>query len=112
MPRKYIRKQNIKPRATWSEADLKTAIGKVKSKELGINEASRRYQIPSRTLRRRMNLNLTKKVTLGKPPALGEENEIRLVNHIKKLQASGFAPTAKAVRTIAYGFAKELKILN
>lgn len=84
MPRKDVRKQNIKPRAAWREEDLRTAINKIKSKELSINSASKRYNIPSRTLRRRLESNNLKKITLGKPPALGEYNEIRLVKHIKK----------------------------
>ncbi|KAJ3652633.1 hypothetical protein Zmor_018581 [Zophobas morio] len=110
MPRKYQRKQNVTPRVSWTEENLHLAIDKVKSKQLGVNEASREYSLPSRTLRRRIQANNSSKLVLGKPPALGKNNEDRLVIHIQKLQTMGFAPSEKTGRTIAYNFAKKLNL--
>jgi hypothetical protein len=50
---------------------------------MGVNEASRVYGIPSRTLCRRIIQNLTNKLGLGPFGILGYENELRLVKHIK-----------------------------
>lgn len=105
MPRKYIRKTN---RGSWSQENLELAIQSVTEESLSINQASKLYNIPNRTLRRRIKANNSTKLTLGKHPGLGFDNEKRLVAHIQRLQAAGFAPSPKMVRGIAYGFAKSL----
>jgi hypothetical protein len=75
-----------------------------------VNEASRVYGIPSRTLRRRIIQNSTKKLGLGPYGILGYENELRLVKHIKRLEASGFAPTRTDLRALAYSFSVKLEL--
>ncbi|KAK9703522.1 hypothetical protein QE152_g29310 [Popillia japonica] len=75
---------------------------------MGVNEASRVFKIPSRTLRRRIASGNHQKVSGGKLPALGIENEKRLVRHIQKLEKAGFAPNRTTVRTLAYQFAEKL----
>lgn len=108
MPRKYTRKPNVVPRATWSEEDLTNAMIMAKNGAMGVNQASRYYNIPSRTLRRRMKSGDTKKRSLGKPPVLGFENEKKLVAHIKRLEQAGFAPSRRTTRQLAFEFAKKL----
>lgn len=41
---------------------------------------------------------------------MGQENERRLVAHIKKLCAAGFAPDRKTVQALAFNFAEKLKV--
>lgn len=65
MPRKYKRKQTAKPRATWTEEQLVTAVEKVQSGEISKREAERRYGIPVRTLSRRIESRNYRKGALG-----------------------------------------------
>ena len=104
---KYIKKKDSS-RAQWSEESLIKAVTAVREKKMGVNEASRNYGIPSRTLRRRIIKNSTKKIGLGPYGVLGYENEIRLVNHIKRLETCGFAPTSRDLRMLAYSFGEKL----
>lgn len=106
MPRNYVR---TTLRASWSEKDLLDAMEKVRNKEMGINEASREYNIPSRTLRRHL-LTGKSKGRLGRPTALSTEHEKKLVAHVKKLEKVGFAPDRKDVKEIAYQFAEKLEV--
>lgn len=70
MPRKYIRKVGARPRAEWTQDALIAALDEMSKGILRINEISRKYGIPSRTLRRRFaNKNIEKK-TLGKQTVL------------------------------------------
>lgn len=71
MPRKYIRKTGAKPRATWTEEQLVTAIEKVQSGEISKREAQRSYNIPVRTLSRRIKSGNTHKGALGPDGKLG-----------------------------------------
>lgn len=66
MPRKYKRKIGAPVRAAWSEEDLCKAFGEMDKGQVGVNEISRRYGIPSRTLRRRYAKKSCEKLTLGK----------------------------------------------
>ncbi|KAJ8934493.1 hypothetical protein NQ318_012469 [Aromia moschata] len=109
MPRKYVRKLSAAPRAQWTEEDLGNAITHVTNKSMGVNEASRVFKIPSRTLRRRISSGNHKKISCGKLPALGIDNEKRLVKHIQKLEHAGFAPNRLTVRRLAYQFAQKFE---
>ena len=92
MPNVYVRKVGAKPRGTWTLENLKNAIIAVKTKEMGVNKAARTFNIPETTLKRRLKRNDTqKKKRLGPDSCLGYEVEQKLVNHIKKLQKSGFS---------------------
>lgn len=66
MPRKYKRKIGAPVRAAWSEEALCKAFEEMDKGQVGVNEISRRYGIPSRTLRRRYAKKSCKKLTLGK----------------------------------------------
>ncbi|GLV46060.1 hypothetical protein CBL_05146 [Carabus blaptoides fortunei] len=109
VPRKYVRKANVASRATWSEENLKTtAIIMVTTGAMGVNQASRFYNIPPRTLRRRIKSGDGTKKLLRRPPALGIQNEKRLVAHIKRLEEAGFAPSRRTTRQLAFEFATKL----
>lgn len=111
MPRKYKRKEGVRARVvSWTTEQLQSAFHELDKKELGINEISRQFGIPSRTLRRRYAIKNQTKLTLGKHPVLGFEHEKRLVAHILKLSDAGFPPDRRAIRTLAYQFAEKLQI--
>lgn len=104
MGKKYVRKST---RASFSEQALAEAMARVKSNQMGVNEASRSYGIASRTLRRHLSSNNTN-IRLGRCPELGIEHERRLMLHIKALEKVGFAPNATSVKKMAYSFAENL----
>ncbi|XP_034936109.1 uncharacterized protein [Chelonus insularis] len=106
MPRIYVR---TTLRGSWSEENLHEAMEKVKSQKMGVNQASRHYKIPSRTLRRHLQAEKCK-IPYGRPTVLSEEHEKSLVAHIKKLQKVGMAPDRKDIKEIAYQFAETLNI--
>lgn len=65
MPRKYVRKVGASPRGEWTEDALGEAFEEMRQNKHGLNEISRRYGIPARTLKRRFVKQDTKKLTLG-----------------------------------------------
>lgn len=95
MPTVYKRKNNN--RAAWSESDLETAVEKILDKTLSIRAASKLFKIPATTIRRRMTTQNFKKESLGSSSCLGSSLEAKIVEHIKKLQQHGFAPTRSEV---------------
>ncbi|RVE40996.1 hypothetical protein evm_014353, partial [Chilo suppressalis] len=112
MPRKYKRKIGAPVRAAWSEEALCKAFREMDKGQIGVNEISRRYGIPSRTLRRRYAKKNSEKLTLGKHPTLDFDNEKRLVAHIQKLEKAGFPTTRQDVRRLAFEFAEKLGLEN
>lgn len=64
-----------------------------------IRRAAREYNIPEGTLRGRLATDNFKKGRLGQPSYLDEDAERKLVEHVRKLQASGFAPTRRNFKT-------------
>ncbi|XP_057662210.1 uncharacterized protein LOC130897395 [Diorhabda carinulata] len=87
----------------WTEKNMQKAVEDVINKKMGVNEASRLYEIPSRTLRR-------SKQRIGRPSELGYENELKLVAHIKKLESIGFPLEPSRLQSIAYDFAENLRL--
>lgn len=66
MPRKYKRKEGLQVRVcSWTIEQLQSAFEEIDKKTIGINEISRQFGIPSRTLRRRYAARNTAKLTLG-----------------------------------------------
>jgi hypothetical protein len=66
MPRTYKRKEGVRPRVcSWTTEQLQSAFDEMDKKTMGINEISRQFGIPSRTLRRRYAAKNTTKLTLG-----------------------------------------------
>lgn len=96
-------------RQEWSEESLRHAMENIFSKTMGVNQASREFGIPSRTLRRYV-ASRKLKTPLGRSCVLGIEHEEKLVQHIKAIEKLGFAPNQKGIRMIAYEFAEKLGI--
>ncbi|CAB3262209.1 unnamed protein product [Arctia plantaginis] len=74
MPSKYVRKAGASPRGEWTEDALREAFEEIRQNKYGLNEISRRYGIPARTLKRRFAKQDTTKLTLWKHPVLDFDN--------------------------------------
>ncbi|XP_072399497.1 uncharacterized protein [Diabrotica undecimpunctata] len=109
MPTEYVGKGSVS-RGKWSEDQLVQALTLIENREMGVNEASRHFQIPGATLRRRRKSRDFRKRELGPTSTLGINNQIKLVNHITKLQQHVCAPTRTMVRSMAFELAEKLKL--
>ncbi|XP_031328432.1 uncharacterized protein LOC116183027 [Photinus pyralis] len=107
MPTRYKRKGSC-TRAECSEEQLVLAIESLRNGTIGVNEADRQFRIPCTTLRRRRKSGNVVKRGLGPSAFFREENERKMVVHIKKLQKNGFAPTRTTVREMAFRLAEQL----
>jgi hypothetical protein len=77
--------------ANYTREQLDEAVDKVKSKTLGINEASRQFKIPSRTLRRHVKGGLAEKP--GHAPTLTPEEVDAVVVGLITRARKGFPAT-------------------
>ena len=91
----------------WTQEELDRAIHLVKVEKMPIRRAARENNVhESMTLCDRLATGNFKKCPLGQPSYLGEVAERKLVEHIRKLQAAGFAPTRNNLKKIAYNLAQ------
>ncbi|KAG5885804.1 hypothetical protein JTB14_031521 [Gonioctena quinquepunctata] len=95
MPNKYKRKA-VGVRGLWTEEALKAAISDVKTNNMSIFRAAILHDISRKTLERRLKKN--------------NDNEGKLISHIKVLQAHGFPLSIDDVRSFAYHFAEQLHL--
>ncbi|XP_076667036.1 uncharacterized protein LOC143368330 [Andrena cerasifolii] len=107
MPTVYVRKPGSR-RDQWTVENLKEAVRRIEKGDMGVNEASRYYKVPARTIVRRRQINNFDKMSLGPQGLLGRDNEKRLFAHIQRLQEAGFAPDRTTVRHTAFKFAESL----
>lgn len=113
MPNKYVRKRHVRERGYWTADALNKAVNAYRNGEMGVNEAAKAFGIPKTTFKRRLKSNSFEKTKrLGPDASLGSGTERKIVNHIKKLQKSGFASTRTEVRMMAFNLAKRLGIPN
>lgn len=101
MPRNYV-KRNL--RAQWSLKNLQAAIRDIREQKGSIREISRTYNVPVRTLMRRMKTNDMEASKLGRKSTLGKENEEKLVDYIKQLEKCNFPATMHDIQILAYKF--------
>lgn len=104
----YIRKTE---RQSWSEQSMRLAIESVTKGEMGWLAASKQFDVPQATLRRRAQ-NKNKRV-LGTSKGMGRyastlpvHMEKQLVERIKTLEMMLFGMTTSDLRKIAYQFAE------
>lgn len=107
MPTDYKRVSN---RGSWSQIDLDAAINLIKNENISIRAAARATGVPEKTLRNRILKNNFLKQAMGPAPVLGNDAEVKLVQHIKALQARGFAPSRRSVRKIAFNLAEAMGV--
>lgn len=103
---RYIRKTE---RQSWSEQSMRLAIESVTKGEMGWLAASKQFDVPSATLRRRAQ----NKRVLSTSKGMGRyastfpvHMEKQLVEHIKTLEMMLFGMTTSDLRKIAYQFAE------
>lgn len=108
MPTTYKRKNDN--RAKWSADALRNAIECVQNGTMGVNEAARNFGIPKSTLKDRIRKSDTTKIRCGPSSCLGDDAELKLVRHIKKLQQFGFAPDRESVRIWAFKLAEQMQV--
>lgn len=107
MPRSYERTSN---RGSWTQELLQAAFKAIKEDGMTIYTASKTFNIPERTLRRRILTNNDKKEGLGPKGNLGSDIEKKIALHIKRLQAAAFCPTVTEVRILAFKMAERYKL--
>ncbi|CAH1963740.1 unnamed protein product [Acanthoscelides obtectus] len=103
----YKRKTN---RGAWNEKNMERTLLAVAEKRMGWLKASRHFQVPQATLRRRaMNLNKiavrTRKHLGRHKTTLNRELEEALVEHMLALEARFFGLTTVDVCILAYELA-------
>lgn len=108
MPTKYTRKPGV-ARGLWTQENLLRAIEAVENGS-SIRNAAVTFDIPRKTLERRIKTGKTVKGNMGPDCILGKDNERRLVRHIKDMQNRGFPLTRDDVRSIVYHFANQIGI--
>jgi len=97
-------------KASWTQEDLNKALTAIQDQNIAIRTAAKNNNIPEKTLRNRIKTGNFVKGTLGKKCHLGEETEKQLVEHIKKLQSRGFAPSRKNLRKIAFNLSQKMNL--
>lgn len=105
------RYQRKSTRQSWSEQDMQQAIDAVTEKRMGWLLASKTYNVPFTTLRRRVGgLQGSSKGYLGgHKVTFSKTLEAELVNHIKNLETMFFGLSTLDVRKLAFQIAEAKK---
>ncbi|XP_069702661.1 uncharacterized protein [Periplaneta americana] len=93
----------------WKEENLQLALVAI-SEGVGVNEAARRYNIPSATLKRYNKRKDTKIRQPGHPLDLPQEVENDLVTHLLQLEKMFYGLTRRSVMKLAYEIAEKNKL--
>lgn len=109
MPTEYKRKEDSN-RGQWLHQDLLDAIRAVKNEGISMRAASKKFQVPARTLRRRIELADYSCKTLGHPASLGPDNERKIVGIIRELEKNGFSMSKNDLRKLVFKFAESQNI--
>lgn len=94
-------------RGCWTQESLETAFKDV-AEGSSVRNASKIHKIPEKTLRDRLKKRNAIKGKLGQPPALGLDAEKKIVLHVKRLQAAGYAPTRDSLCRMAFNLAEQM----
>ena len=95
----------------WCENDMKKALYAVRSGDMGLNAASRTFNIPKHTLKRHLDdknkYAKDGRKYSGHPQVLSEELESLLVQHMINLDAMLFGITRQDLRSLAFQLAEK-----
>lgn len=107
MPNKYTRKTT---QQSWDASAMREAIEAVKRGDMGFLKASKQYQVPRSTLKRRVKG--TNKIATGNLKGLGSrrpvftaEQEAELLGHILEMERRFYGLKLDDVRRLAYQLA-------
>lgn len=108
----YTRKSD---RGSWNEADMVRAIEAIRKKEMGWALASKTFNIPATTLRRRVGnknkIAVNTRKHLGRHEnALNDEAEKAIISNILELESRFFGLTSRDVCTLAFKVAEAMKL--
>lgn len=108
---RYKRKST---RHSWSEENMREAIMAVREKKMGWFLASKTFNVPSTTLRRRVNTTegWKKNYLGGHKVTFNETLENEIVEHLRNLEIRFFGFTTTDVRNLAYQVAEAKKITH
>lgn len=105
MPRKYVPRPK-----TYDELKLQEALENVKSGNLSLREAEKKYNIDKSLLWRRIhNLNRSKQ---GRKTVLSREKEIDLSEKIKTMAKWGWALTRLEIKNIVHTYVVQNNVQN
>ena len=84
---------------------MATAVEQVQKQELSLREASRMYNVPLETRRRRVNGTVS--LGCGPKTALTEEEETRLATYLIEMSDMGYGLTCEGVMGLAYSIVEK-----
>ncbi len=92
----------VQRRKLWSEESMVAATNSVLHDNKGLREASRLYNVPFETLRRRVNGTVVAGCKPGPSTILTEEEEDRLARYLVQMSEMGFGLSRDTVMHLAY----------
>jgi hypothetical protein len=109
MPRKYERKSS---QASWESEAMAEAIKAVKEGNMPFQTASKLYNIPRNTLKRRVldkNKDAKNEIKLlgSIRPVFTSDQEMEIVQHIEEMETRFYGFTKKELRSLAYQLAEK-----
>ena len=96
----------------WTNDDMEAAIKAVTQHEMGVNEASRRFHVPTTTLRDRISGRVTHGSTMGARPYLNKTEERTLKDFLFNASDIGLGMTRGHATMYAEQVAKEKGVLR
>jgi len=97
----------VKPRKLWTDESMKAAVASVVNETLGLREASRVYNIPVETIRRRVNGSVRMGCKPGPTAVLTDEEEDRLVSYLISMADMGYGIKRDTVMEMAFMIAEK-----
>ena len=89
-------------RKLWSEMSMEAATKEVRNSNVTIREASKLYNVPFETLRRRVHGTVVPGCKPGPPTVLTEEEEEHLASYLIKMAQMGFGLSRETVMCLAF----------
>ena len=89
-------------RKLWTDESMRAATRAVKDNDMSLREASRLYNVPFETLRRRVTESVELGCRPGPATVLSDDEEEQLANYLIKMADMGFGLSPDTVKRLAY----------